>query len=131
MLVADVEEMIEKMQVLKALGVGFSLDDFGTGYSSLAYLKRLPLDQLKIDQSFVRGVHDDASDASIVKAIITLAQSLGLGVIAEGVETKTHCDFLTSAGCYAYQGYFFSRPLALGDFEIFARQVQQSGLGVS
>ena len=122
MLVADVEEMIEKMRVLKALGVGFSLDDFGTGYSSLAYLKRLPLDQLKIDQSFVRDLLDDSSDASIVRAIITLAQSLGLGVIAEGVETKMHCDFLARAGCHAYQGYFFSRPLPLDDFEDFARQ---------
>ena len=123
-LVSNVEEMIEKMRVLKGCGVGFSLDDFGTGYSSLAYLKRLPLDQLKIDQSFVRGVHDDASDASIVRAIITLAQSLGLGVIAEGVETKMHCDFLTRAGCHAYQGYFFSRPLPLDGFEAFARQAQ-------
>jgi len=122
MLVANVEEMIEKMRVLKALGVGFALDDFGTGYSSLAYLKRLPLDQLKIDQSFVRDLLDDSSDASIVRAIITLAQSLGLGVIAEGVETKTHCDFLARAGCHAYQGYYFSRPLSLDDFEAFARQ---------
>lgn len=122
MLVSNVEEMIEKMLVLKAEGLGFSLDDFGTGYSSLSYLKRLPLDQLKIDQSFVRGVHSDPSDATIVKSIITLAHSLGLGVIAEGVETQQHCDFLTAAGCHAYQGYFFSRPLPLDEFEGFARQ---------
>jgi len=121
--VSNVEEVIEKMRALKAMGIAFSLDDFGTGYSSLSYLKRMPLDQLKIDQSFVRDVLVDTNDAAIAKTIIALAQSLGLGVIAEGVETETQRDFLASSGCHAYQGYFFSRPLPIDDFEAFARQV--------
>jgi diguanylate cyclase (GGDEF)-like protein/PAS domain S-box-containing protein len=123
LLVDNVQDILEKMYALKAEGVGFSLDDFGTGYSSLAYLKRLPLDQLKIDQSFVRDVLVDSNDAAIAKTIVELAQSLGLGVIAEGVETQTQLDFLASSGCHAYQGYFFSRPLPVEDFEAFARRV--------
>ena len=122
LLVADLEDVIGKMSVLKSRGVGFSLDDFGTGYSSLKYLKRLPLDQLKIDQSFVRDVFTDANDAAIARTIVTLAQSLGLGVIAEGVETESQRDFLAKAGCYAYQGYLFSRPLSIQDFETFVRR---------
>jgi EAL domain-containing protein (putative c-di-GMP-specific phosphodiesterase class I) len=121
LLVAKVEDIIEKMYALKAKGVDFSLDDFGTGYSSLAYLKRLPLNQLKIDQSFVRDVLTDPNDAAIAKTIVALAQSLGLSVIAEGVETEAQKDFLASSGCHAYQGYFFSRPLPLEGFEEFAR----------
>jgi diguanylate cyclase (GGDEF)-like protein/PAS domain S-box-containing protein len=115
MLLSDVEDIITKMTELKANGVGFSLDDFGTGYSSLTYLKRLPLDQLKIDQSFVRDVLTDPNDAAIAKAIITLGQSLGLAVIAEGVETEGQRDFLARHGCNAYQGYLFGRPCAAGD----------------
>ncbi|MDP1733276.1 MAG: EAL domain-containing protein [Sulfuritalea sp.] len=115
LLLADVEDIIKKMTTLKANGVGFSLDDFGTGYSSLTYLKRLPLDQLKIDQSFVRDVLTDPNDAAIAKAIITLGQSLGLAVIAEGVETEGQRDFLASHGCNAYQGYLFGRPCAAAD----------------
>lgn len=122
LLVANVDEMIEKMFMLKARGVGFSLDDFGTGFSSLTYLKRLPLDQLKIDQSFVRDVLIDPNDAAIAKTIVALAQSLGIGVMAEGVETQAQRDFLFGAGCHAYQGYFFSRPLPLEDFEALAQQ---------
>jgi diguanylate cyclase (GGDEF)-like protein/PAS domain S-box-containing protein len=122
LLVRNVEEIIEKMFALKAKGVGFSLDDFGTGYSSLTYLKRLPLDQLKIDQSFVRDVLIDPNDAAIAKTIVALANTLGLGVIAEGVETAAQRDFLADSGCYAYQGYFFSRPLPIEDFVAFARQ---------
>jgi EAL domain-containing protein (putative c-di-GMP-specific phosphodiesterase class I) len=121
LLVSNIDDVIEKMFALKAKGVGFSLDDFGTGYSSLSYLKRLPLDQLKIDQSFVRDVLNDPNDAAIAKTIIALAQSLGLGVIAEGVEIAAQRDFLASAGCHAYQGYFFSRPLPLESFEAFAQ----------
>jgi EAL domain-containing protein (putative c-di-GMP-specific phosphodiesterase class I) len=119
MLVDDVEAIIAKMGVLKAHGVGFSLDDFGTGYSSLSYLKRLPLDQLKIDQSFVRDVLTDHNDASIARTVVALAHNLGLGVIAEGVETSGQRDFLAQAGCLDYQGYFFSRPLPLDRFEAF------------
>ncbi len=122
MLVADMAQVIEKMHALKAHGIGFSLDDFGTGFSSLSYLKLLPLDQLKIDQAFVRDVLNNPSDAAIVKVIIGLAQALDLAVIAEGVETQQQRDFLASVGCTACQGYFFSRPLALAGFEAFARQ---------
>ena len=122
LLVDNLQDIIEKMHALKARGVGFSLDDFGTGYSSFSYLRRLPLDQLKIDQSFVRDVLVDPNDAAIAKTIVALAQSLGLGVIAEGVETQTQCDFLASSGCHAYQGYFFSRPLPVAGFEAFARR---------
>lgn len=120
MLVENVEDIIDKMVVLKRYGVGFSLDDFGTGYSSLSYLKRLPLDQLKIDQSFVRDVLTDSNDASIARTIVTLANSLGLGVIAEGVETEAQRDFLSASGCHAYQGYYFSRPLPIDGFEAFS-----------
>ena len=119
MLVNNVEDIIEKMYDLKAKGVGFSLDDFGTGYSSLSYLKRLPLDQLKIDQSFVRDVLIDPADAAIAKTIITLANSLGISAIAEGVESNEQKGFLARQGCHAYQGYLFSRPLPVEDFEQF------------
>lgn len=119
LLVHNVEDIIGKMTALKAKGVGFSLDDFGTGYSSLAYLKRLPLDQLKIDQSFVRDILTDPNDAAIAKMIVVLAESLGLAVIAEGVETEAQQDLLMRHGCHAYQGYLFSRPLPLDDFESF------------
>jgi EAL domain-containing protein (putative c-di-GMP-specific phosphodiesterase class I) len=120
MLVDDVEATISKMTALKNVGVSFSLDDFGTGYSSLLYLKRLPLDQLKIDRSFVRDVLTDPNDAAIARTIVSLAGSLGLAVIAEGVETAGQRDFLARHGCHAYQGYFFSRPLVADEFTAFA-----------
>jgi EAL domain-containing protein (putative c-di-GMP-specific phosphodiesterase class I) len=113
--------VIEKMSVLKRRGVAFSLDDFGTGYSSLSYLKLLPLDQLKIDASFVRDVLVDPNDASIAKTIVALAHSLDLGVIAEGVETEVQRAFLASSGCHDCQGYLFSRPVPLAEFEQLAR----------
>lgn len=116
-LVDNVEDITGKMQALKARGVGFSLDDFGTGYSSLFYLKRMPLDQLKIDASFVRDVLTDSNDAAIATTIVALAANLGIGVIAEGVETALQRDFLANVGCHAYQGYFFSHPLPIESFE--------------
>ena len=119
LMVDDMEETIVKMGALKALGVSFSLDDFGTGYSSLAYLKRLPLDQLKIDQSFVKDLLTDANDAAIARTIVALAQSLGLEVIAEGVESEAQRGFLARLGCRAYQGYLFSRALPIDRLEEF------------
>lgn len=110
MMVDDVQETVEKMKILKGLGISLSLDDFGTGYSSLSLLKRLPLDQLKIDQSFVRDILVDASDVAIAKSIIALGSALNVDVIAEGVETLEVRDFLASIGCMKYQGYAFSRP---------------------
>ncbi len=111
MLASDVDDVVAKMRDLKSHGVSLSLDDFGTGYSSLAYLKRLPLDQIKIDQSFVRNVLSDASDAAIARTILALGRSLGLQVIAEGVETLEQRNFLAGIGCQAYQGYYFGRPV--------------------
>ena len=123
LLVPDVENIIAKMSALNAHGVGFSLDDFGTGYSSLSYLKRLPLDQLKIDQGFVRDILINPNDAAIARMIVALAESLGLTVIAEGVEIEAQRDFLARQGCHAYQGYLFSRPLPSGEFdELLKRQ---------
>jgi EAL domain-containing protein (putative c-di-GMP-specific phosphodiesterase class I) len=117
LLLQNIEVVIEKMAALKAAGVCFSLDDFGTGYSSLAYLKRLPLDQLKIDKSFVNDILVNSNDAIICKSTIALAESMGLSVIAEGVETQEQRNLLADLGCYAYQGYWFSRPLPLEEFE--------------
>jgi len=119
MLLENIEDTIQTISRLKSIGIGFSLDDFGTGYSSLQYLKRLPLDQLKIDQSFVRDLLLGQNDTAIVLTIIALGQSMGLEVIAEGVETEAQRDFLAMHGCYRYQGYFFSKPLPLDDFERF------------
>lgn len=113
----NMEEIIVKMTSLKEIGIGFSLDDFGTGYSSLSYLKLLPLDQLKIDQSFVHDLLSDPNDAAIARTIVALAHSLGLTVIAEGVETEDQRNCLAAHGCHAYQGYLFGHPLPVTDFE--------------
>jgi len=107
----DVTDVIEKMLALREIGVGFSIDDFGTGYSSLSYLKRLPLDQIKIDKSFVHDLKLDPDDQSIARTVVTLGHSLGLNVIAEGVETEQQRDSLLEMGCDAFQGYFFGRPM--------------------
>jgi len=111
LMIEGVEETIMKMRALREHGICFSLDDFGTGYSSLSYLKRLPLDQLKIDQSFVRDVLDDPNDASIARSVVALGKSLGLGIIAEGVETEAQRSFLAEIGCDNWQGFLFSRPV--------------------
>jgi diguanylate cyclase (GGDEF)-like protein/PAS domain S-box-containing protein len=109
----NVDATTEKMQQLKKLGIAFSMDDFGTGYSSLAYLQKLPLNQLKIDQSFVRDLNDDENDATIVRAIISLGINLGLDVIAEGVETVAQRRFLIEHNCLTFQGYLYSKPIPI------------------
>ena len=113
----NISGSIAKMQVLRASGIRFSMDDFGTGQSSLTYLKRLPLEQIKIDQSFVRDITTDPSDATIVQTIIGMAGNLGLDVIAEGVETEQQRSFLAHNGCHAYQGYLFGKPVPVEVFE--------------
>ena len=121
MMIEDIEDTVAKMLALKELGVCFALDDFGTGYSSLSYLKRLPIDQLKIDQSFVADLLTDANDAAIARSVVALGNALGLGIIAEGVETAEQRDFLAAIGCTTYQGYFFARPGPLAAIETLAR----------
>jgi diguanylate cyclase (GGDEF)-like protein len=123
LLLNNVEDIVEKMFQLKTRGIGFSLDDFGTGYSSMSYLKRLPIEQLKIDKSFIDDVLTDANDAVIARTIVALANSMGLAVIAEGVETDGQRQFLADNGCLAYQGYLYARPLPLEGFEQYARQL--------
>jgi len=118
----NVDATTEKMHQLRKIGIAFSMDDFGTGYSSLAYLQRLPLNQLKIDRSFVRDLNEDENDATIVRAIISLGVNLGLNVIAEGVETKAQRAFLIAHNCNAFQGYLFSKPLPLEAFIALVHQ---------
>lgn len=115
--VDNVMDIVEKMTVLRRRGISFALDDFGTGYSSLAYLKRMPLRELKIDKSFVRDVLTDSNDATIARAIIALGHELGLDVIAEGVETEAQFEFLVANGCRSFQGYLFSPPVPLDEFQ--------------
>ena len=119
----DMADIVAKMHALKALGVGLSLDDFGTGYSSLSYLKQLPLDQLKIDRSFVNDIATDPSDAIMVRTIIDMAHNFNFNVIAEGVETEAQLAFLKLHGCKAYQGYLFSKPVPIGEFEALLQAV--------
>lgn len=118
----DVAEATSKMAALKAIGVRFSMDDFGTGYSSLQYIKRLPIDMLKIDQSFVRDILTDPGDAMMVLTIADLARNFGFDVIAEGVETREQLPFLIARGCSTFQGYLFSKPIPVADFETLVMQ---------
>ena len=119
--IQNLEDTINKMRRLKKLGVSFAMDDFGTGYSSLTYLKRLPVDTLKIDQSFIRDATTDPNDAEIIRAIVAMARSLELKVIAEGVETAEQLEFLQGLGCHFYQGYLHSRPLPVEEFQELLR----------
>ena len=127
-LVLNSDDVTAKMMQLKVAGVRFSLDDFGTGYSSLAYLKRLPLDQLKIDRAFVRDILEDATSRAIAQTIITLARAMDLSVIAEGVETEEQRILLNDLGCHTFQGYLFSSPLPLEEFERFCRDSLSAGM---
>ena len=114
--IQQLDDTIARMERLREAGVQFAMDDFGTGYSSLTYLKRLPVDSLKIDQSFVRDAPSNSNDAEIVRAIIAMGHSLGLELVAEGVETPEQLALLTEQGCHLYQGYLFGRPVPLEDF---------------
>ncbi len=120
----NITDSIDKMQALRSAGIRFSLDDFGTGQSSLTYLKRLPLDQIKIDQSFVRDISTEPNDAAIVRTIIGMANNLGLNVIAEGVETEQQRDFLERNGCHTHQGYLFGKPVPIEEFQNLVFQLQ-------
>jgi diguanylate cyclase (GGDEF)-like protein/PAS domain S-box-containing protein len=121
-IIDNLDDTIRKMDALKRLGMRLSIDDFGIGYSSLAYLKQLPLDEVKIDRSFVSDVTTDPSDANLVKTIITMADHLGLDVVAEGVETEEQLRFLLEQGCGLFQGYYFNRPQSAEDFEKLLRK---------
>jgi EAL domain-containing protein (putative c-di-GMP-specific phosphodiesterase class I) len=121
MFVNDLEDVVAKMTELRSYGLRFSLDDFGMGYSSLAYLRRLPLDQLKIDQEFVRDILVDTSSSAIAQSIISLSKAMDLSVIAEGVETEEQRDLLARMGCHSFQGYLFSKPVPPEDFELLLR----------
>jgi EAL domain-containing protein (putative c-di-GMP-specific phosphodiesterase class I) len=127
MLVENLEDIIAKMNELKSHGVRFSLDDFGTGYSSLTYLKRLPLDRLKIDRSFVQDMMVDATSGAIAQTILSLGRAMSISVIAEGVETEEQRGYLAALGCHAFQGYLFSRPLPLDKFEAFVQSFANNG----
>ena len=120
----DMDKIINKINELKKLGFHFSIDDFGTGYSSLAYLKQLPISELKIDRTFVTDLETDPNDRAIVETIIAMAEHMDLEVIAEGVESRYQRDFLINRGCLHFQGYYFSRPLPTDEFEAFVQQKQ-------
>ncbi|MES2949472.1 MAG: EAL domain-containing protein [Pseudomonadota bacterium] len=126
MVMHDVDSTLMSLRALKKLGVSLSLDDFGTGYSSLSYLRRFPIDELKIDRSFINDIHTNADDAAIAGAIIAMARSLGLSVVAEGVENKEQADLLSTLGCNQVQGYYYARPLTVTAFANRLREQQQS-----
>lgn len=121
-IIDDIEDTIEKMQELKSMGIGFSMDDFGTGYSSLSYLRQLPIEQLKIDRSFLQDLDGNSGDAEIVKSIIAMAQALGLDVLAEGVEHEAQQRFLSNNECRTFQGFLFSQPVPVDVFETLLRK---------
>lgn len=117
MLLDRVEDIILKMNSLRSHGIQFSLDDFGTGYSSLQHPKKLPLNQLKVDQSFVRDIVSDNNDQAIVRTIIAMAKNMNVEIISEGVETQEQCDLLLNNGCFRFQGYLFGKPLPVEQLE--------------
>ncbi|NVD71850.1 EAL domain-containing protein [Duganella sp. BJB1802] len=125
----DFSSVADKMRILKSIGIGFALDDFGIGYSSLSYLKRLPLDQLKIDRTFARDVLTDPNDAAIARIIVVLGHTLGLTIVAEGVETNDQHAFLAATNCNAFQGFLFSQPLPEREFRSLAARAFASGAG--
>jgi diguanylate cyclase (GGDEF)-like protein/PAS domain S-box-containing protein len=127
-LVNDIDEAVSKITALKEHGIRFSLDDFGTGYSSLSYLRFLPLEQLKIDRSFISRIPGNANDAAVVQAIIAMGHKLGLKIVAEGVESEQQVAFLSEQGCNAYQGFLFSRPVSIEDFMVYLRRGQAAAL---
>jgi EAL domain-containing protein (putative c-di-GMP-specific phosphodiesterase class I) len=122
LVLADVHDIVGKMHAIRLLGVNFSMDDFGTGYSSLSYLAQLPIDQLKIDRSFVCNLPGRSNDELIARTIISMGKGLAMHVIAEGVETEAQREFLAEHGCHAYQGYLFSKPLPIAELEVFLSQ---------
>ncbi len=126
MVVKDTDIVIKKLERISSLGINLSIDDFGTGYSSLAYLKKFPVKLLKIDQSFVRDIHEDQDDAAITDAVIRLGHSLGLTVVAEGVETEEHVKILKEKGCDILQGYYFSRPIAEDEFTKYIENLAEN-----
>ena len=124
-LVENIEKLVTSMNELGKIGVQLSLDDFGTGYSSLQYLKRLPLYQLKIDQSFVRDIEIDNNDKEIVRTIISMANAMNLNVIAEGVETKEQLALLEGYGCLTYQGYLFGKPIPIEQLDAQLKELSR------
>jgi EAL domain-containing protein (putative c-di-GMP-specific phosphodiesterase class I) len=127
LLIDNLQDTIARMLELTTLGIRFSIDDFGTGYSSLAYLKRLPLYELKIDKSFVHDTPGDANGTAIVQSILSMASHLGLRVVAEGVETKEQAEFLIANGCASMQGFLFARPMPLDKWLALQKQIEQPG----
>jgi len=125
-LIENIDSTVKKMLLLTEMGVAIAIDDFGTGYSSLAYLKRMPIKQLKIDRSFVKDIISDPSDALLVETIIKMGQNLGQNVLAEGVETEQQFDLLKQHECQLFQGYLFSRPVSSDEIEKLFYLLQHS-----